>query len=79
MARLPTFTQFAALAHDFDSATAIQQAQRFVANLNAAGGNAKFISLPDVGIRGNGHLMMMERNNQQIADLIIDWIEHNVQ
>jgi hypothetical protein len=29
----------------------------------------KFINLPDVGIRGNGHLMMMERNNQQIAGL----------
>ncbi len=84
---LPTFTQFAALAHvpvliirgDFDSAPQIQQAQTFVANLNAAGGNAKFISLPDIGINGNGHLMMMERNNLQIADVIIDWIQHNVE
>ena len=30
--------------------------------------------LPALGIKGNGHMMMMERNNLQIADLIIDWL-----
>ena len=30
--------------------------------------------LPALGIKGNGHMMMMEKNNLQIADLIIDWL-----
>jgi len=38
----------------------------------------KTIYLPDVGIEGNGHTMMMEHNNQKIADLIEDWIKKNV-
>jgi hypothetical protein len=33
-------------------------------------GNATTISLLALGIRGNGHSMMPERNNEEIADLI---------
>ena len=29
--------------------------------------------LPALGIKGNGH-MMMDKNNLQIADLIIEWL-----
>ena len=48
----------------------------FRARTNTAallGPNATSLHLPaDAGITGNSHLMMMERNNLQIADLIID-------
>jgi pimeloyl-ACP methyl ester carboxylesterase len=44
--------------------------------LNASGGTGKFLMLPDLGIKGNSHMMMMDDNNLQIADLIIDWIGH---
>jgi hypothetical protein len=30
--------------------------------------------LPALGIKGNGHMMMMDKNNLQIADRIIDWL-----
>ena len=30
--------------------------------------------LPALGLKGNGHMMMMDKNNLQIADLIIDWL-----
>lgn len=45
-----------------------------VAAINGAGGTAKFMYLPALGIKGNGHMMMMDKNNLQIADLIIDWL-----
>jgi pimeloyl-ACP methyl ester carboxylesterase len=45
-----------------------------VAAINGAGGTAKFMYLPAQGIKGNGHMMMMDKNNLQIADLIINWI-----
>ena len=32
------------------------------------------MSLPAMGIKGNGHMMMMDKNNLQIADLIIGWV-----
>jgi pimeloyl-ACP methyl ester carboxylesterase len=48
-------------------------------NLNSLGGNARTVFLPDVGMRGNGHTMALEKNNEKIADLIENWIERNVE
>jgi len=44
------------------------------AAINAAGGTAKFMLLPALGIKGNSHMLMMDKNNIQIADLIIGWL-----
>lgn len=33
--------------------------------------------LPEAGFTGNSHLLMMEENNLQIADVLIDWINSN--
>jgi pimeloyl-ACP methyl ester carboxylesterase len=42
--------------------------------LRQAGGTARFLLLPEQGIKGNSHMMMMDKNNLQIADLIIAWL-----
>jgi pimeloyl-ACP methyl ester carboxylesterase len=47
--------------------------------INAAGGNATFLLLPALGIHGNTHMMMMDNNNLQIADMLLNWIEDNVE
>lgn len=46
----------------------------FVNRLNAAGGTARMMHLPALGIKGNSHMLMMDTNNQQIADLILGWL-----
>ncbi len=33
---------------------------------------------PALGIRGNSHMIMQDRNNLQIADLILKWIDERV-
>ena len=63
---------------DFDSPLAVDQAKSFVDQLNAAGANSQFFSLPAIGITGNSHVMMMENNNLEIADIIIGWIDENL-
>jgi pimeloyl-ACP methyl ester carboxylesterase len=45
-----------------------------VAAIKQAGGAGTFLLLPDQGIKGNSHMMMMDKNNLVIADRIIDWI-----
>jgi len=30
--------------------------------------------LPEAGIKGNSHMMMMDRNNLIIADQVIGWL-----
>ena len=43
--------------------------------LEQAGVRHTFIRLADRGIRGNGHMMMLEKNNAEIAALIAEWLE----
>jgi len=31
--------------------------------------------LTDRGVEGNGHLMMLERNNREALDAILGWVE----
>ncbi len=46
--------------------------------LAQAGVKHSFVRLPEVGIKGNGHMMMLEKNNLQIAALLRSWIEKNI-
>jgi pimeloyl-ACP methyl ester carboxylesterase len=46
--------------------------------IKAAGGDMSFISLPGVGIKGNSHMFMQDKNNLQIADLLVDWVSKHV-
>jgi pimeloyl-ACP methyl ester carboxylesterase len=41
------------------------------------GGHFERLLLSDVGICGNSHMMMMEKNSDQIAEVILEWINKN--
>jgi pimeloyl-ACP methyl ester carboxylesterase len=45
--------------------------------LRAAGGRADIMSLPERGITGNSHLILMDRNNRAVLDLIAGWLVDN--
>ena len=47
--------------------------------LNQAGVKTEYVRLQDKGIHGNGHMMMIEKNNLEIARLVDDWVQNNVQ
>jgi hypothetical protein len=42
--------------------------------LAQAGVRNNFVRLEDVGILGNGHMMMLEKNNLAIADYLIGYL-----
>jgi pimeloyl-ACP methyl ester carboxylesterase len=42
--------------------------------LRAAGAEVDFWWLPDRGVDGNGHMLMMEDNSDDLADMIVGWI-----
>ncbi len=46
--------------------------------LRQAGVEHDFVRLVDVGIRGNGHMMMLEKNNLEIAAFLRDWLEKRI-
>lgn len=49
-----------------------------VAWLRQAGCNVDFVELAARGIHGNGHFMMMEKNNREISQVLFDWLDKNV-
>jgi pimeloyl-ACP methyl ester carboxylesterase len=46
--------------------------------LTQAGVKTEYIKLQDKGIRGNGHMVMIEKNNLDIARLLDEWVQKNV-
>jgi hypothetical protein len=42
--------------------------------IRAAGGKPEVIDLPAIGIKGNSHMLMMDRNNMEVAAVIQQWL-----
>lgn len=55
-----------------------ESCQALIGRLEAAGGVAEMLSPADRGIHGNSHMIMQDKNNLQIADLILQWIDAHV-
>jgi pimeloyl-ACP methyl ester carboxylesterase len=69
VAKVPTVivTSEASYHASYDHCTA--------AYLTQAGVKTTLIRLPDVGVHGNGHMMMLEKNNMAIARVMADYLE----
>ena len=50
-------------------------AEQFVAAINRHGGDATLVHLPEIGIKGNSHFLMQERNNAEIMELALAWLK----
>ena len=46
--------------------------------LHQAGVKPSYIKLADIGIHGNSHVMMLEKNNKEIAGVIAAWLDKSV-
>ncbi|WP_165077610.1 MULTISPECIES: hypothetical protein [unclassified Desulfovibrio] len=51
-----------------------QRALDFVDAVNRRGGDATFVSLPEMGIKGNTHAAFADLNNLEIAAQLEDWL-----
>ncbi len=47
----------------------------YAARIVAAGGRADIVATADRGIRGNSHMLMQDKNNLQIAGIILKWVD----
>src|SRR5713101_3814209 len=46
----------------------------YAAAMRAGGGTVDVVNLPDIGIKGNSHMLMQDKNNAEIADVIQAWM-----
>lgn len=49
----------------------------FVSRIKKANGQIQIVHTPDLGVQGNSHMLMHDRNSLQIADVILKWIDEN--
>jgi len=49
-------------------------AETYTNAIRNAGGTADTIDLPAMGVRGNSHMVMMDRNSDEVARLVRDWL-----
>lgn len=84
LAGIPTLVMFGDHLGDVESgivnwATSLESCQMYVAQVTSAGGDAEMMYLPDLGILGNSHMLMQDRNSDDLADLILAWIDDHVE
>jgi pimeloyl-ACP methyl ester carboxylesterase len=84
LAKIPTLVMFGDHLNDVTGgpanwAQSLAGCQTFVDALKKAGGSAEMMHLPAMGIKGNSHMLMQDRNSDQLADLVITWIDTNVE
>jgi hypothetical protein len=53
--------------------------QKFVGQVTEASGDAQMMYLPKLGIKGNSHMLMQDKNSLELADLILAWIDQHVE
>jgi pimeloyl-ACP methyl ester carboxylesterase len=60
-------------------ANSFESCQKFVDQVKGARGDAEMMHLPKLGIHGNSHMLMQDKNNLQLADLILNWLDNHVE
>ncbi|MDQ0109152.1 alpha/beta fold hydrolase [Chitinophaga terrae (ex Kim and Jung 2007)] len=50
-------------------------ARQWAKVVNAHGGDATVVHLPEIGIKGNTHFIMSDLNNKEIASLLAKWLK----
>jgi len=84
LAKIPTLVVFGDHLGDVPSMPTMwkerfESCGKFVEQVNAAGGDATMMHLPKYGQFGNSHMLMQDKNSNQVADLILKWIDEHVE
>jgi pimeloyl-ACP methyl ester carboxylesterase len=85
LAKIPTLIMFGDHLSDMPAggianwAMSFESCKTFAAEVNKAGGDAEMMHLPALGIKGNSHMLMQDRNSDQLADLVLAWIDKHVE
>jgi pimeloyl-ACP methyl ester carboxylesterase len=56
----------------------IETSRAFQKKMQALGGDVTIDVLPEAGIRGNGHTLMLEKNNKEIMGRMVNWLRAHV-
>ena len=55
----------------------VKMAKLWADTVNRYGGHAEVVELPKLGLKGNTHFPFSDLNNEQVADVLNDWLKSN--
>lgn len=76
---LPAFKDLRILAVTAEASSFAAASAPAIKQLVASGASAELLHLPDVGVFGNGHGLIYERNSDEALRPVIDWLERRVE
>lgn len=76
--RLPRLSGFPIAVVTSEASWMAQDNHGVVDFLAQAGADVEHLRLEERGVRGNGHLMMGEKNSDEVARVVADWMEARV-
>ena len=84
LAKVPTLIIFGDYLGDVpdgpeDWVGALAGCEALAKRINDVDGNTQVIHLPKLGIYGNSHMLMQDRNNLDVADIILTWIDKTIE
>jgi hypothetical protein len=56
----------------------LKACREFAAAVTLAGGKAQNLVLPEIGVKGNSHMLMQDSNSMFVAQYLWDWIDRQV-
>ena len=78
LATIPTLIMFGDHIEGSGFAAAYASCKAYTKKVIDAGGDVTFIHLPEIGIHGNSHMMMLDKNNLEVANVILSWMKQHV-
>jgi len=76
LAALPTLVLYGDfIEQDARCPTIRRNGVAFADAVNKAGGKVEVVDLPKIGIKGNSHMIMMDKNSNEVAAYIQAWLE----
>jgi hypothetical protein len=56
----------------------LKQCREFAEAIKKAGGRTELVVLPELGIKGNSHMLMQDSNSLELAAWLVAWLDKNV-
>ena len=78
LAKIPTLILWGDHVASEDPGTPFGDCKIYTQIIKDAGGDITFTHLPKIGIFGNSHMFMLDKNNLQVADVVLKWLDQHV-
>ena len=57
----------------------LKQCREYAEAMKKLGGKTELVVLPEIGIKGNSHMLMQDRNSLELAAWLVAWLNKNVE